>query len=80
MTDRYCPTCDGTGKVEELPFTPQPPSECDWIVDTEGTYATDCGHHFQFNDGTPAENEAAFCLYCGKTLHYVAFDPHQEDT
>lgn len=63
----------------ERDTAPQPPSECGWIVDTEGTYATDCGHFFQFNDGTPAENEAAFCLYCGKTLHYVAFEEETEE-
>jgi len=29
---------------------------------------TDCGHEFVFDEGTPSDNDAKFCCYCGKKL------------
>lgn len=43
---------------------------CIWtLVDEDSTsYETDCGHRFEFNVGTPAENKAVYCMYCGRIL------------
>ena len=44
-------------------------SVCHWAEDEDsGAYDTECGHTFALNDGTPAENEMAFCCYCGSQL------------
>ena len=54
-----------TGKVQE---------ECEWVqADPFGSgdsciWQTDCGHEFVFDEGTPSDNGAKFCLYCGKKL------------
>jgi len=42
--------------------------ECVWTFDDLGQYFTACGHSFLFNDGTPSDNSAEFCLYCGGKL------------
>jgi len=43
-----------------------PIDSCNWVVDEDsGAYDTDCGRTFPLNDGTLAENEMAFCCYCG---------------
>ena len=45
---------------------------CVWQEDEDYAWAfwqTDCDHSFQFTEGgTPADNEFAFCPYCGKIL------------
>ena len=46
---------------------------CDWTLsESEMVYDTECGNMFQLNDGTPADNEMAFCPYCGRRLRAVA--------
>ena len=38
-------------------------------------WQADCGHAFQFSEGgTPADNEFAFCPYCGKVLNGKQID------
>lgn len=50
---------------------------CIWSEDGEdGPWATKCGHYFAITDGTPKENEMAFCCFCGKELVQC---PHAED-
>lgn len=41
---------------------------CAWTQDEDGTYHTDCGHAFEFTDGTPTENGILFCGYCGAPI------------
>ncbi len=44
---------------------------CAWTLDDAGgdcMWETQCGYAFEFNDGGPADNGAAFCLHCGKRL------------
>lgn len=44
---------------------------CVWHQDDVGgssVWETGCGNAFEFNDGGPIENRAAFCCYCGKPL------------
>jgi len=45
-----------------------PPPVCVWKVDSDGVWHTACGHAFQFEQAGPTENQAAFCLYCGRKL------------
>lgn len=45
-----------------------PPAECSWRPDEGGVYTTECGHMFTFTDGTPADNGATYCQYCGKKI------------
>ena len=50
------------------------PEECEWVQeDPFGSgdsciWQTECGHEFVFDEGTPSENGAKWCLYCGKKL------------
>lgn len=49
---------------------------CFWDQDSTGCWTTDCGKLFEFNDGTPKENGAKFCLYCGQALRQRSYrDP-----
>ena len=43
---------------------------CVWTFSNDDNcyWATDCGHSFQFIDGSPKENHMKFCPYCGKKL------------
>ena len=53
---------------------PTEPEECEWVQeDPFGSgdsciWQTDCGHEFVFDEGTPSDNGAKWCLYCGKKL------------
>jgi hypothetical protein len=43
--------------------------QCQWVYDdVDGFYQTSCGNAFWFDTGTPAENKAKFCCYCGAAL------------
>ena len=50
------------------------PGYCEWRQEDpfggndSCIWQTDCGHEFVFDEGTPSENDAKFCLYCGKKL------------
>ena len=50
------------------------PGYCEWVQeDPFGSgdsciWQTECGHEFVFDEGTPSDNGAEFCLYCGKKL------------
>lgn len=46
---------------------------CVWQEDCNGLWGTSCGHNFEFNDGTPRENGARFCLYCGHALRQRSY-------
>lgn len=41
---------------------------CKWTDDETGNYDTDCSNTFAIIDGTPAENQMQWCVYCGKRL------------
>ena len=53
---------------------PTEPEESEWVQeDPFGSgdsciWQTDCGHEFVFDEGTPSDNGAKWCLYCGKKL------------
>ena len=49
--------------------------KCSWVQDGDGgPYATDCSHYFSVNEGTLAENEMAFCCYCGRPVDEVLYE------
>jgi hypothetical protein len=55
------------------------PSECHWSGDEyTGNWYGDCGIEFCFIDGTPTENEMAYCPKCGGKLIDDGY-PKQED-
>jgi len=41
---------------------------CAWSDDDNGVYETECGNAFELNEGTPADNNMAYCCYCGRLL------------
>lgn len=47
---------------------------CEWTENDIGSWNTSCGNTFEFNDGGPADNQAAFCLYCGGALTAIAYE------
>lgn len=52
---------------------------CCWVEDTEGTWASSCGHLWQFTSDGPAENEMQFCCFCGRKLAAHAHTDFVED-
>ena len=51
---------------------------CDWTIDDDGVYATECGHAFALDSGTPLENGMKFCAYCGGILQEGFHEPANE--
>jgi hypothetical protein len=49
---------------------------CYWSQDGEDgdTWATQCGHYFALNEGTPSDNKMDFCCYCGRQLLGLRFE------
>lgn len=43
-------------------------ASCDWMVDDDGLWETQCGNAFQFEVDGPEDNGFEFCPYCGKVL------------
>lgn len=50
---------------------------CTWTEDEDGVWDTACGNRFEIMNGTPTENELAFCPYCGKGLECSAWVDEQ---
>jgi hypothetical protein len=50
---------------------PDEENPCNWEVDSDGLYHTDCGNIFYFQNGTLEENKQKFCGYCGKKIQPV---------
>lgn len=49
-------------------------STCEWRQDEDGNWDTACGDKHIYIDGTPKENGAKFCCYCGAKLKEVPFN------
>jgi len=47
---------------------------CVWKQDEDGNWDTACGDKHIYIDGTPKENGAKFCCYCGAKLKEVPFN------
>ena len=50
-----------------------PQEECEWKADEDGTYHTACGHLWFFDSAGATENQAKFCVYCGRRLRDVPY-------
>ena len=48
--------------------------KCTWTEDVDGVWVTHCGKNFILNYGSPSENNAKYCVYCGKLIEEVACD------
>ena len=46
---------------------------CEWQQDENGMWHTGCGNIFEFIVGTPTENEAVYCQYCGRRIKEVLY-------
>lgn len=51
-------------------------ASCHWSQDGEDSdvWQTSCGNYFSITDGTPVENDMAYCCYCGTKLEQF---PHE---
>ncbi len=54
--------------IAKLGLAEAAPAACTWTPDDDGNYATGCDNLFVIIDGTPSENQMAFCPYCGKRI------------
>ena len=52
---------------------------CHWSQDGEDSdvWATQCGHYFRLNEGSPIDNDMKFCCYCGRTLVELRFEDEE---
>lgn len=49
-------------------------AECVWTFDENTcSWDTDCDNKFQFMNGTPEENKAKYCQYCGGRIKPIRF-------
>lgn len=46
---------------------------CKWQEDENGNWETECGDMFSLTNGTPHENQMAFCCYCGNELQQIRY-------
>lgn len=44
---------------------------CDWRVDGDGCWDTECGGKWILTEGTPTDNEMRYCPRCGARLKVV---------
>ena len=51
------------------------PMKCGWHENEDGQWETDCSMEFEFNSGTPVQNNFDHCPYCGKPLQQIPFVP-----
>ena len=47
---------------------------CRWQENSDGAWETSCENSFEFSVGTPKENKARFCIYCGKKIRQIILD------
>lgn len=52
---------------------------CVWGEDSDGTWNTGCGEMFVFTDGGPEDNDARFCIYCGKGISAFHFTDDDDE-
>lgn len=44
---------------------------CEWIVDEDGVWHTDCKNEYVIIEGTPKENKMNYCCFCGRKITEV---------
>lgn len=57
------------------------PARCTWFQDGEAAdlWSTGCGHYFEINEGTPSDNDFAFCCFCGKPLDEAPWEDEDDE-
>lgn len=75
--DPNCKACQAIQLAEAL-LKGANPNACEWKEDADGNWDTECGECFCFADGTPTENKARFCPYCGKPIREKRYTFEQE--
>ena len=65
----WCAKCEEPVEwIEE-----QPKRVCEWTHDADmDAWETACDNAWQFTEGTPADNKAKFCPYCGGEIKEVS--------
>lgn len=63
---------------------PKPPTTCAWVEEGDGyngigVWDTACGKAFVYDDGSPSDNGARFCQYCGKPIEQVDYEREEEE-
>ena len=53
--------------------------KCEWAQDEDGAWDTQCCNRFEINEGTPADNDMAYCCYCGKPIEQTEYVSPWED-
>lgn len=76
--DSNCKACQAIQLAEAL-LKGANPNVCEWNQDADGNWDTECGECFCFIDGTPTENKAMFCPYCGKPIREKRYTFEQHD-
>ena len=74
VTTYYPPTYTHPLPVAIVSGGPLAEGVCVWKPDQDGVFETSCGQAFAFTDGSPEENGARFCLYCGGSLREAVQD------
>lgn len=49
------------------------PETCKWEENDDGYYETECNRAFFFETGTVSENNAHYCIFCGKLIEDVPY-------
>lgn len=55
-------------KADRPPFNVPHERPCKWAEDCDGNWDTQCGSAIVMIEGTPFENEYAFCPFCGRII------------
>lgn len=69
----HCQPQEGRFCVYEDALQKAVRNTCQWASDDEGTWHSECGEAFVFNDGSPTDNRMRFCPYCGKSLQQCTY-------
>lgn len=75
-------TAENVGMLEafaEYLNEKQTEKTCEWTEDSDGNWDTGCKNTFIFIEGTPKENNAIFCPYCGGQIIEKPAKTEQED-
>jgi rRNA maturation endonuclease Nob1 len=46
---------------------------CEWSLDENGIWETECGGMFEIVEGNPEDNDMNYCPYCGGTLRLAEY-------
>lgn len=63
------------------PLQQEADNDCHWSQDSDGCWNSACGQCFEFNEGSPRENNANFCHFCGGKMveHGFTEEPFDDE-